>query len=83
MELEKEFSMRVKQLKEERPEKWKSLSTLCYVDLMADVLIPYIRDKAMTDGILLSDEQAYMNAHQWFCSLKKDNLLDKNNCVLV
>lgn len=53
-----------------------------YFDIMNTRLIPYVRDKELTDsGILLTDEQLFERAHAIFCNAKRDGQFDDLNIL--
>ena len=54
-----------------------------YFDIMNNRLIPFIRDKELSDsGILLTDAQLFERAHELFCRAKRDGKFDELNKLI-
>ena len=54
-----------------------------YFDIMNNRLIPFIRDKELTDsGILFTDDQLFERARELFCRAKRDGKFDELNKLI-
>lgn len=71
--LNKEFNA----YKKLNPDKYTSLEMICYVDLMQDKLIPFVKDLNITQGKELTEELVLQNAHALWLAALQNQVIDQ------
>jgi aminopeptidase C len=77
------FKIMEKTLEREFEEIKKQIIVQNYKTIMFGRIIPFVRDEAITQGYLKTDEQVFEEAQERFCQAKKDGRIDELNSLVT